>query len=58
MHGHVVVISQKELAMLDDARLHYPKSDMRRITIQLAFVNVDKDEQSMMLKFISNWDNI
>ena len=43
MHGHVVVISKKELVQIDHARLHDQGSDMGNITIQLALINSDED---------------
>ena len=49
MHGHVVVITAKELRLIDNARLEDPDSEMGKVTIQLALINEDYEGSSLWI---------
>ncbi len=49
MHGHTVVITAKELRLIDNARLEDPDSEMGKATIQLALINEDYEAKSIIV---------
>ena len=49
MHGHVVAISNHELASIKEAWETHPDSIQGKINIMLALVNQDKDKQSIIV---------